>query len=139
MSAPRYLLDTNVVSDLMRHPQGPVARRMARVGLEQIALGIVVAAELRFGVTRVPGHRLAERLDLILSQVPVLPLEPPSEIHYADIRSTLEGAGTPIGPNDLLIAAQARALGAVLVTDNVREFARVPGLQLENWLTPADG
>lgn len=138
MSEVRYLLDTNIVSDLMRHPRGPVAQRMAKAGLEQVALSIVVASELRFGMTKVPGHRLAQRLDLILTQVPVLPLDTPCEIHYADIRSALERAGTPIGPNDLLIAAHARALGVVLVTDNVREFARVPGLKVENWLAATE-
>ncbi|MHB1292986.1 MAG: PIN domain-containing protein, partial [Sulfuricella sp.] len=64
----------------------------------------------------------------------ILPLETPVEEHYADIRNKLERAGTPIGPNDLLIASHARALGLTLVTDNVREFSRVPGLAVENWL-----
>ncbi len=135
MSEVRYLLDTNIVSDLMRHPRGPVVQRLAREGLEQIAISIVVACELRFGVARMPGHRLAQRLQLVLERLPVLPLDAPAEIHYADIRHVLERAGTPIGPNDLLIAAHARALDATLVTDNVREFARVPGLKIENWLS----
>lgn len=138
MNEVRYLLDTNIVSDLMRHPQGAVAQRLARHGLEHVALSIIVAGELRFGVARMPGHRLAERLELILEQLPVLPLDPPAEIHYADIRSALERAGTPIGPNDMIIAAHARALDATLVTDNVREFTRVAGLKVENWLGAGD-
>jgi tRNA(fMet)-specific endonuclease VapC len=75
----------------------------------------------------------------VLEQVAILPMEPPVEEHYADIRHTLERAGTPIGPNDLLIAAHARALGLTLVTDNVREFSRVPGLLVENWLAESSG
>lgn len=139
MSGARYLLDTNIVSDLMRRPQGCVAQRMAAAGIESIAVSIVVACELRFGLAKNPARRLAQRLDLVLGQLPVLPLEPPVEEHYADIRHALERAGTPIGPNDLLIAAHARTLGLVLVTDNVREFARVPDLVVENWLSaPGD-
>lgn len=138
MSEVRYLLDTNIVSDLMRHPRGAVVQRLARHGLEHVALSIVVAGELRFGVAKAPGHHLAQRLELVLGQLPVLPLDSPAELHYADIRNALERAGTPIGPNDLIIAAHARALGVTLVTDNVREFARVPGLKVENWLEPGD-
>lgn len=134
MNDVRYLLDTNIVSDLMRRPRGSVAQRLAREGLEHVALSIVVACELRFGIARMPGHRLMPRLELIFGHLPVLPLDVPAEIHYAEIRRALEHAGTPIGPNDLIIAAHARALGATLVTDNVREFARVPGLAVENWL-----
>lgn len=134
MSELRYLLDTNIVSDLMRNPQGPVAQRMAAVGVEHVAIGIVVACELRFGVARHSAQRLAERLELILEHLPVLPLEPPVDEHYAGIRDALERAGTPIGPNDLLIAAQARALDLVLVTGNLREFSRVQDLVVENWL-----
>ena len=139
MSDLRYLLDTNIVSDLMRRPQGRVAQRLTAVGIETVAVSIVVACELRFGLAKSGAHRLAQHLEVILDQIPALPLEAPVEQHYADIRSTLERAGTPIGPNDLLIAAHARALGLVLVTDNGREFARVPGLMVENWLDgPAD-
>lgn len=138
MSEVRYLLDTNIVSDLMRHPQGAVAQRMAAIGIEQIAISIVVACELRFGVARATTHRLAQRLDLILEQIPALALESPVEEHYADIRNVLERGGTPIGPNDLLIAAHARALGLVLVTGNLREFDRVSGLVVENWLAMPD-
>lgn len=134
MSTLHYRLDTNIVSDLMRRPQGPVAQRLAEVGIETVAISIVVACELRFGAAKINAPRLNERLDLVLDQIPSLPLEAPVETHYADIRNTLERAGTPIGPNDLLIAAQARALDLVLVTDNLREFAHVPGLGVESWL-----
>jgi len=134
MNGLRYLLDTNMVSDLARHPDGRVVRRIAAVGVERIGISIIVACELRFGVIKSGSQRLTRHVNLVLEQVAILPLEPPVEEHYADIRNTLERAGTPIGPNDLLIAAHARALGLMLVTDNVREFSRVPGLRVENWL-----
>ena len=139
MNGLRYLLDTNMVSDLARHPDGRVVRRIAAVGVERIGISIIVACELRFGVIKSGSQRLARHVNLVLEQVAILPLEPPVEEHYADIRNTLERAGTPIGPNDLLIAAHARALGLTLVTDNVREFSRVPGLRVENWLAEASG
>lgn len=131
----RYLLDTNIVSDMARHPQGPVARRVAAVGVERIGISIVVACEIRFGLVKRPVPRLKQHLEQVLDSLTVLDLKPPVEEHYADIRNTLERAGTPIGPNDLLIAAHARALGLRLVTDNLREFSRVPELIVENWLT----
>jgi tRNA(fMet)-specific endonuclease VapC len=131
--ATRYLLDTNIVSDLAREPQGHVARRVVTVGVERIAVSVIVACELRFGAAKSGSRRLAKRIDLLLDEIPQLPLEAPVAAHYADIRTRLERAGTPIGPNDLLIAAHARALGCVLVTDNERELARVPRLAIENW------
>lgn len=131
---PRYLLDTNIVSDLARRPAGPVVQRIAEVGAEHIAISIVVACEIRFGLAKSGSRRLAENMGKVMAQLEVLPLEPPVEEHYAEIRATLERAGTPIGPNDLLIAAHARALGMILVSDNASEFARVPGLRVENWL-----
>lgn len=131
---PRYLLDTNMVSDLVRQPTGSVMRHIARVGADQICISIVVACEIRFGAAKSGSQRLARQVELVLGQIEILPLEQPIEEHYADIRNTLERAGTPIGPNDLLIAAHVRALGLTLVTNNVREFSRVPGLVVENWL-----
>ena len=140
MTAPvRFLLDTNMVSDLARNPQGRVVERIKAVGPEQIAISIVVACEIRFGLAKIgrkiPPVRLADNVRRILAELTVIPFEPPADEHYADIRDTLERAGTPIGPNDLLIAAHARALGLTLVTENEREFVRVPGLTVENWLT----
>lgn len=131
---PRYLLDTNIVSDLVRHPAGSVMQHIAGLGAEQVCISIVVACEVRFGAAKSGSQRFARQLELVLGQLETLPLEAPVEEHYADIRNMLERMGTPIGPNDLLIAAHARALGLTLVTDNVREFSRVSGLVVENWL-----
>ncbi len=129
----RYLLDTNVLSALIREPQGPIAQRIAAAGEETVCTSVLVAAELRYGAHKSGSVRLAERGDLILSTLEVLPLEVPADRHYGDIRQRLARLGTPIGPNDLLIAAQARSLDLTVVTANEREFARVPGLRVENW------
>lgn len=132
---PRYLLDTGLLSDLIRHPQGTVFNRIASVGEDTICTSIIVAAELRFGAEKSGSPRLVARVDLILSALDVLPLEPPADRHYGQIRQQLARQGTPIGPNDLLIAAHAVALDLTVVTANTREFSRVPGLRIENWLS----
>jgi tRNA(fMet)-specific endonuclease VapC len=131
----RYLLDTNIVSDLIRHPQGPVARRIAAKGEETVCTSIIVAAELRYGAEKAGSKRLSERVELVLSALEVLPLETPSEFHYGAIRHHLVQHGIPIGPNDLVIAAHARSLELTVVTGNEREFSRVPDLHVENWLS----
>ena len=132
--APRYLLDTNILSDIVRDPRGSVARHLARVGETTICTSIIVAAELRYGAAKANSARLAERIERVLAVLDVVPFETPGDRCYAELRHTLARAGTPIGPNDLLIAAHALALELVLVTDNLREFQRVPGLGMENWL-----
>ena len=129
----RYLLDTNVLSALIRDPQGPIAQRIAAAGEETVCTSVLAAAELRYGAHKSGSVRLAERVDLILSTLEILPLEVPADRHYGDIRQRLARLGTPIGPNGLLIAAQARSLDLTVVTANEREFARVPGLRVENW------
>jgi len=130
----RYLLDTDILSDLIRHPQGPVAERIAAVGESAVCTSVIVAAELRFGAAKSGSQKLSERVDLVLSALEVLPLEPPVDRAYAKIRSHLARQGAPIGPNDLLVAAQALSLELVVVTANVGEFSRVPRLQVESWL-----
>lgn len=131
----RYLLDTNVVSDLVRNPQGKIAKRVAAVGESQVCTSIVVAAELRYGAAKKGSQKLSAQLEAVLGALVVLPLEAPVDVRYGLLRAGLELAGTPIGGNDLLIAAQALALGLVLVTNNEREFGRVKNLRCENWLT----
>ncbi len=131
----RYLLDTNILSDLIRHPQGTVAARISATGEGDVCTSIVAAAELRFGAEKSKSPNLADRVNLILSALHVLPLEPPADRHYGEIRQHLARRGTPIGPNDLLIAAHALALDLVVVTANASEFSRVPGLRVENWLS----
>ena len=130
----RYLLDTNIISDLIRRPRGAVATRIAEVGENSVCTNIVVAAELRYGAAKSDSKQLFERVGLLLSALEILPLEPPADQHYAEVRHHLTRQGTPIGPNDLLIAAHALAADLTLVTANRREFARVPCLRVENWL-----
>jgi tRNA(fMet)-specific endonuclease VapC len=130
----RYLLDTNIVSDLVRKPQGKVARHVRTVGEKHVCTSIIVATELRYGADKKGSPRLSSQLDAVLGALEVLPFETPADATYGLLRTRLEQAGTPIGANDLLIAAQALALGYVLVTNNEKGFLRVKGLRLQNWL-----
>jgi tRNA(fMet)-specific endonuclease VapC len=130
----RYLLDTSILSALIRNPQSPVGNRIAEVGESTICTSIIVAAELRFGAEKSDSTKLTDRVEAILSALEVLSLEAPVDQHYATLRWALARRGEPIGPNDMLIAAQALCQGLTVVTANVGEFARVPGLGVENWL-----
>ena len=129
----RYMLDTNVVSNLVRRPNGEVAQRVVALAPGSFAISIIVAAELRYGAERRGSARLTKQLGAVLSVIEVLLLKEPADRLYGVIRSELERIGRPIGHNDLLIAAHARAASAILVTNNVGEFTRVPGLTVENW------
>ncbi|WP_407654473.1 type II toxin-antitoxin system VapC family toxin [Bradyrhizobium prioriisuperbiae] len=130
----RYLLDTNIVSDLIRNPQGRVTAHIHEVGEAQVCTSIIVAAELRYGAAKKGSPRLSAQVEAVLGSLDVLAFEAPADAAYGLIRTGLERAGKPIGGNDLLIAAQAIALGLTIVTDNDAEFARVDGLHRENWL-----
>lgn len=129
-----YLLDTNIISDLIKDPQGVVMQRIEQLGEDEVATSIIVAAELRFGAEKKGSAPLIERVNAILSRMNVLPLVQDVDQTYGNIRTLLEAKGTPIGANDLFIAAHARSLDMVLVTANVKEFERVVGLKVENWL-----
>jgi tRNA(fMet)-specific endonuclease VapC len=128
------MLDTNVVSDLLRNPSGSAAKRIAEVGPDAICVSIITAAELRYGCAKKRSAKLLAHVEAILESVQVLAFDAPADTEYGSIRAKLEAAGKPIGPNDLLIVAHAHAAGAILVTDNLGEFARVCGLQVENWI-----
>ena len=130
----RYLLDTNILSDLVRNPQGKAAKRIAKVGEDNVCTSIIVAAELRYECARSGSRRLIEAVEELLSEIDILPFDVPADATYGMIRSALEASGTPIGGNDLLIAAHAQAIAATIVTANEGEFKRVRGLKVENWL-----
>ena len=130
----RYLLDTNIVSDLVRHPQGRIPQHIRAVVEAEICTSIIVAAELRYGATEKGSARLATQLEAVLGALDVVPFEAPADTAYGLIRTRLEQIGRPIGGNDFLIAAQAVGLGYTVVTDNEGEFDRIDGLRLENWL-----
>ena len=133
----RYLLDTNIVSDLIRNPQGNVAQHIREVGEAHVCTSIIVAAELRYGATKKASPRLTAQLEAVLGALDVVPFEAPADTTYGLLRARLEKAGQPIGGNDLLIAAQAVALGHTIVTNNEREFARIEDVPRENWLREA--
>jgi tRNA(fMet)-specific endonuclease VapC len=130
----RYMLDTNILSNLVRNPQGRIAERIAEFGEDAICTSIIVVAELRFGAAKKGSERLTRQLEGILSAIDIQPFDAPADMAYADLRAQLEAAGTLIGANDLLIAAHALAADCAMVTDNEREFSRVDGLTVENWL-----
>ena len=130
----RFLLDTDTLSHVIRTPQGQVARRLAEAGEASVLTSIVVACELRFGARKKGSAVLSERVEQLLGSLEVAPLEQGVDAIYAEIRSTLESSGRTIGANDLLIAAHAIAQGAVLVSGNIGEFRRVPGLEVTNWI-----
>ncbi|MBT3196597.1 MAG: type II toxin-antitoxin system VapC family toxin [Gammaproteobacteria bacterium] len=139
MSNHQYLLDTNILSDLIRNPQGVIAKQIAQVGEDRVCTSIIVASELRFGGAKHAltsgSSRLLERVDLILSALDILPLDAPTDREYAVIRADLEQLATPIGPNDLLIAAHALSYGLTVVTANSKEFKRVANLAVVDWLS----
>jgi tRNA(fMet)-specific endonuclease VapC len=130
----RYLLDTNIVSDLVRQPQGPVSQHIRRVGEAKVCTSIIVAAELRYGAEKKGSPRLSAQLQTVLEALEVVPFESPADKICGSIRTALEQAGRMIGGNDLLIAAQALALDCAVVTDNEKEFSLIRGLTRENWL-----
>ena len=129
-----YLLDTNILSHLVRQPQGPVADHIADVGEAYVLTSVIVACELRYGAARRGSKKLTRQVEAVLSAMTIKLLESDVERVYASIRVALERKGTPIGAHDMLIAAHARAIDAVCVTDNVAEFKRVPALKVENWV-----
>ena len=128
------MLDTNIISDLIRNPQGRAAKRIAKAGEDNICTSIIVAAELRYGCAKSGSERLLKAVEDLLGEINVLPFDVPADTEYRGIRAELEAAGKPIGSNDLLIAAHAHATGATIVTANTDEFKRIRGLNVENWL-----
>jgi tRNA(fMet)-specific endonuclease VapC len=135
----RFLLDTNIVSDLVRHPHGRIAERIAEVGEADICTSIIAASELRYAAARKASPQLQEQLESVLRAIEVLPFEAPADVIYGALRARLEEIGQPSGlvfiqANDLFIAAHALALRCTLVTDNEREFSAIKALPVENWL-----
>ncbi len=134
MDTHRYLLDTNILSHLIRNPSGPVFDYLESILPATACTSIIVSAEIRFGLRKGASKKLQIQAEKVLAVVDILPLEKPADLRYGEIRVFLNQAGKPIGGNDLLIAAHALALDLTLVTANVREFSRVPSLRVENWL-----
>ena len=129
----RYMLDTNIVSAVVRDPRGKVLERLIEVGEENAFISIITHGEIWYGVKKNGSEELSRKVSAVTRRFYVAPLQLPSDQRYAEVRLALR-QGKTIGPNDLWIAAHALALDAVLVTDNESEFSRVPGLKVENWL-----
>lgn len=130
----RYMLDTNIVSHVLRRPESSAAALFRQFRPGELCISIIVALELRFGAERIGSRRLIEQIEAAANLYDILPLDIGSAVAYAQTRAALERAGTPIGPLDTFIAAHALSLDLPLVTANIREFSRVPGLRVENWL-----
>ena len=134
MTAVRYLLDTNICIYIAKRRPPEVAARFERLSPGQVGMSMVTYGELLFGAEKSQHPQAAaERLDRFVELIPVLELPGDSPRHYARIRVELERVGTPIGANDLWIAAHALAANLILVSNNLKEFGRVSGLQSENW------
>ncbi|ESX05315.1 transcriptional regulator [Mesorhizobium sp. LSJC268A00] len=130
----RFMLDTNILSDMIRNPAGKAASAAVRAGDGALCTSIVVASELRYGCARKRSAKLLAKVEELLAEVPVLPLDVPMDNEYGALRAELEARGQPIGHNDLFIAVHACVLGTTLVTANTAEFRRIKGLTVENWL-----
>jgi tRNA(fMet)-specific endonuclease VapC len=131
-----YLLDTDTCAFVLRRGSARLIERIQSVPLAQQAISVVTYAELLYGV-RVSSKKKAnkEALDALLRHLAVLDWSPLAARHYAEIRADLKKTGSMIGANDLMIAAHARSLAAIVVTNNTKDFARVKGLKVENWMS----
>ena len=133
MSAMRRTLDTNICSYVLRRRPAFMVERFAGLNRGQLWLSAIVAAELRFGAAKLGSTEFSAAIEAWLAGFDVRPWPNEATHHYARIRAALERAGQPVGGMDLLIAAHAMAEDSVLVTNNTREFLRVPGLAVEEW------
>lgn len=133
------LLDTDICIYLINQRSGfeTILRRLDGRQQGEVILSTITLAELRFGIAASQRRHLnLAKLELFLASFEIAPFDAPAAMAYGSLRAYLQAQGTPIGPLDMLIAAHALSLGAILVSNNIREFGRVPGLKLENWLEP---
>lgn len=131
----KYLLDTNICIYLTKQRPPSVVQHFEALAMGQVAMSVITYGELQFGAQKSQQtQQVLQALEMLSLAIPVLEMDKQVSQHYGDIRAMLQRAGTPIGNNDLWIAAHARASGLILVTNNQREFERVPRLQVENWL-----
>lgn len=130
-----YILDTNICIYIIKQKPQSVLKKFSTLKPGTVAMSLITHAELMYGAERSQSRQAShDRLLELTTLIPVLSLEATVAEHYADIRARLSLQGALIGNNDLWIAAHARALNKVLVTNNLREFERVEGLRLENWV-----
>lgn len=130
----RYMLDTSICIYILKHEPIQVRERFERHNLEDVCVSCVTVAELEYGAAKsARPESNARTVGDFLDALDTLAFDPAAARHYGGIRAALERSGRTIGPLDMLIAAHARSQGLTLVTNNVREFVRVPGLTVENW------
>ena len=127
------MLDTNIVSAIVRDPRGKILEKLIEVGEENVFISIITHGEILYGVKKNWSESLSKKVSAVTRRLKVASLTIPTDQRYGEVRLALR-QGKNIGQNDLWIAAHALALDAVLVTNNEREFSRVPGLKVENWL-----
>ena len=131
----KYMLDTNIVIYVIKKQPESVLQKLQEYDPSDFCISSITLAEMEYGIaksTRPEKNQAA--LSAFLSNIDILPFDDRAAVEYGDIRASLEKKGTPIGPNDMLIAAHARSLGLTIVTNNVKEFRRVGGLMLDNWV-----
>jgi tRNA(fMet)-specific endonuclease VapC len=133
VSTVRFLLDTNIASFIVRRASPTLERHLQRTSASQVALSVVTEMELRYGLARRPGLRVAPMVEALLEGITILPFGSEAARRYATLRVALEGKGQPIGTPDAMIAAHALSLDLTLVSNNLREFRRVPGLRCQDW------
>ena len=132
---PRYLLDTNICINIKNHRPAEVLARFSKLPPGKVAMSAITYGELCFGAEKSSKPKETRQiLEHLVALIPVLPLDATASMHYGKIRQSLQASGKPIGNNDLWIAAHALAGKLILVTNNVSEFKRVPGLKVENWV-----
>jgi tRNA(fMet)-specific endonuclease VapC len=131
---PRFMLDTDSCSYIMKRSSDVLLKRLRKTPISDICISVITKSELLYGVEISPRRQQDEAaVNAFLTFVEVLDFPDEAASHYASIRARLKAKGSMIGANDLFIAAHARSLGVTLVTNNTREFARVPELKIENW------
>jgi tRNA(fMet)-specific endonuclease VapC len=133
----RYLLDTNICVYLIRQKSSVVLQHLTQLAFIDVAVSSITVAELQYGVAKSSAPQQNEiALDHFLLPLTIIPFDETAAGPYGEIRTYLESQGAPIGAMDLMIAAQAQSLGLIVVTNNVREFSRVPNLAIEDWTKP---
>lgn len=131
----KYMLDTNIVIYLIKKQPESVLQKLQEYDPSDFCISSITLAEMEYGIAKSTSpEKNQAALSAFLSNIDILPFDDRAAVEYGDIRASLEKKGTPIGPNDMLIAAHARSLGLTIVTNNVREFRRVDGLMLDNWV-----
>ena len=131
----RYMLDTNICIYVIKHKPESVFRKLKKIKPEDVCISSITYAELAYGVEKSAQperNRLA--LSMMLSSIEIVAFDDTAAADYGEIRASLEKGGTPIGSLDMLIAAHARSAGCTLVTNNTKEFCRVEGLEVVNWV-----